>query len=545
MFDIRAFTAGCLALICLVTGAGLADSSTKQARNAGSVPREWPAAKINLEGKALPLDEVLAKLSEVTGKRFGAVEHLRDLYVTVLWKERPAREAMLDLEQLWSRRDFPVRWRRDRPREAEFLLWQDPRARNEFARLVERDTARIRAGMDRLIRLARAHPNEAPQPTGDEQLDFYFRTPQQWEAQGRPLGQLLGTFPPQQLDHLARGGELKGPWAQWSEPAKQQFETLLVSRFGGDGVRGALDSAEIGVFLRLEPALGKWRLGTSITINRVNFSNGGPFAALGFSEPAEDPISGNLEALGTLTEAQSGQLQKERPSWRELADVQISLARVLGRSLTSDYYHRKPVPPLSPASAATLKDLLLELAEQSAYRCAVDDDRLVLRWRNRRFAFDDLGEVPATQHRRWREVRTRDGHLGWDELLEMSRLNDLQAQLIDAEFPVVLAGARARRAFLAWRDALSAAELRQAGSAAGISVARTNARARGALAAEDPSRLAGLANQLPLDRLRVRIFVEKTPAFVRHVFHISADGEPSSVESGVREDLKPNEQKPN
>lgn len=494
--------------------------------------KDWPTEPLAIEGKALPLDDVLEIMSSRTGKRFRAVQHLRDRYLTVYWNQRRTSEAMLDLQLLWSSREFPAKWRRAKGKQSEFELWQDPRAAREFERLLSLDAARIRRGIDQLIQLARNDADERPEKTGDEQLDFYLRSEVQWKNDGRPMGRLLSTLPPAAIDALSQGNAVSGPWSQWSEPAQRELNTLLLKRFGGNGVGDQLDRAQIGVFLRVDPNNGKWTLGTLYSANGTTVFFGSPFAELGFSQPQHEALQGATTGLDGLAGAQASALQRARLSWTELADAQLAISRTLQRNLTSDYYHRKKAPQLDLRPDVRLEELLRSVADSTRYTCVVMERPDGFLWRNLRSAMDNANEVPATSLRRWRAARLTKGYLDWSELSELSRMNEKQAETIRREFPVE-GRARAIQSLLSWRSQLRASEARQSeDSPRGISVMRTNDQARSLLVGADPARSQAtlIMNGAPFESLSIRTWTVNTSGTVQHRFHLFSNAAPNNVE---------------
>jgi hypothetical protein len=447
-------TAALLGLLAVVTPAAQAQQRAVT----------LPETPVTLVARGAALFDVLDALGQQADVTLEASPHLLDKRATVYAHDRPLREVLEGIAEVWSHPQFPAHWRA-KPRERGVLeLHQSPEVDRELDRMAAHDQAAL---LDRLHRFALVIqetgriPTEVQDPIATRLLE---------RLGGRaPLLHLLALVPPQGRAAFLTSDGLTLPFDA-IPPSLQPEVAGAITGVPGAGALRQLQGASINI--RLFARENSWALGTRAmrpTGSGGTLSGGG--LQIGFSLP--DPVRRrqSRSAAAPLPEGLRGELQQVGGD-TEFADLQLHLARALGVTVVSDY-HRNLGRHLhrSRDGITTVEDYLDGLVEAVRYDWWKRDDTLV--FRNLYWFQADAREVPARVERRLLLAVRERGWLTLDDLAEVAwltegareRLGDLlRIQGLDAH--------RGFSPFLGWYGALGEADRRRVAEGEAVPLAR-------------------------------------------------------------------------
>jgi hypothetical protein len=445
--------------------------------------------RVTLAEKGVALSDLCAKLKADTGIEFSAGRNVADDKVTIFCKDRPLRDLMRAVAQLFS-----FAWERNGAEpQYQYRLFQPLRAQllEEEMRNHDRNEALIALDkeMEQYRPLLGLSPEQARQlaasATGEAKDRYAALAGGGWGAV-----QLYHSLTPEQLAALRDGKSLKisaaeGPLGQLAPQVasgvlRSLEESVRVQvdasgkvrgvRIGGDitNVSGVPPSAIAGTVphASLEIAateLGRFQLrgASGFSLPGGSGASSGGNLASGTSPTARDPK--NAEANKTV--ARDPALQNkvtlppppvsngERPATSDKAAVTTAelleaFHRATGQDVIGDYYTRLLDPaqvwPGQTAAPAPAFDLLCKTADAARLRWERQEEWLT--FRSIGFFNDRPKEVPARLLQRWSRAQAENGGaLPLRSLTEIASLSD--AQLDGA---AMAEGARALHGLTQW-----------------------------------------------------------------------------------------------
>lgn len=428
--------------------------------------------KVGLTLKAASLEVLCAELEEKTRVRIRASRVVRDDKVTVLVKDRPAREVMRGVARLfgytWERTGEPGSYRyeltqdlrsqlaeqemRDRDLNAAAIALDEAmnararRAAQDFARLRARREAATGAEQDVLEKLIRywAH------------LRIYqLLTPADRAAllRGEHVRFVLGSSNPDRRlpadvyqavydeldfgDVIANG--IGGPGAQpfigLSLDRSEMGQAALRATYGGDAGPGPdgrstwggmtfgpiaigqspsvanPENARHNAALRKHPLLQRL-----VSLQpRPSCPRFAPQAAR--ANPDDEAHEFHANAQGLL---ETG----PEPPHVVSADVWEAVHRATGLSIIADSFSRWYPAPEFKVQGASLFDALCQSGDRLGVRWKLDGDFIL--GRSTSYFWGRIKEVPNRHLERWQASVRHSGGLPLEDLLEMSQLSDAQ-----------------------------------------------------------------------------------------------------------------------
>jgi hypothetical protein len=423
--------------------------------------------KVSLALKSASLDALCAALQAQTGVPYRAERGVGDDKVTVFVDNRPARDVMRAIVQL-----FGYTWSRSKRGDGyHYELVQDLRSQLAEEALRQQDMSAALLALDRAVQAYRPYLGlsddemkaRLEHATGDERerlaklidggwvgVKLYNRlTPAERAAllTGQPL-----IFSPDAVQPDRRIPP------EWVQPLSHDLSGSVEAKLSLSGVTLQLDRADLGR-LALHGTINSWdpqeHLGGGSyfrTVLRQGGMSGFRVAdsvAPSMQKPDNTAANHTLRSQGLFQQVVSIKPRPscaERPRWLDpnhklppsvfTADVWEAVHRATGQPIVADFFsHRYPVSSVT-VERAPLYDALCQVGDAMGVRWRREGDFLL--GRSKSFLWDRLKEVPNRYRERWqREKREHGGLLPLDALLEMASLSDDQLSATDMGYTIV------------------------------------------------------------------------------------------------------------
>jgi hypothetical protein len=413
-----------LIVFALLAGLLLASSSARAQEHRVVLP-ETP---VTLVAKGAALFDVLDALGQQAEVTLTASPHLQDKRATIYAHERPLREVLEAMAEVWSHPQYRARWRQ-RPRTTDvFELQQHADVDREMERRAENDRRVLLDALERLafvIQKTGQVPQETELPHVNQLLRMLERR--------APLLQVLALAPPQARAAFLSPEGFVFEFGAVPPPLQPDVLVALTGPVGigpGRGSRGVplrdgdalaqnLERAQDTVVnIRLVPEEQSWFLAITRGSRGLQGAGGSgsrsSSTGIGFSMPppqARRTPRGTGTPLPEAVRAEIGRLTNQV----DLATLQVELLGAwLGRTVVSDYYSGRGLRSSGLGDAATLEEYLDRQLRQEHYEWWERDG--VLHFRNLYWVRDDLREPPARLERGLLLAQHDRGWLTLDEI---------------------------------------------------------------------------------------------------------------------------------
>ncbi len=473
--------------------AGRDDRATRAAVAAYQTEKEIVdprlSRKVSLAVKGMAFIDLCKKLSEDSGIAFTAGRTVANDKVTIFCKEKPLRDLMRAISQLfafgWIRSGDPSAYRYELMQGMRAQLMEEElrnRDRNEALLALDRNMENLRGLLD----LSPAEAAEkSKSATGEEKQMLEKLAGCGWGA-----AQLYFRLSPDELGALRGGGELRfGGSQEGGRPLPTELANGILGAMDRIGVRiqlnpdGSLRAMGNGIQEGQPPSstpganptanlslrrneLGQYSLdgSTGVSLGGGAISQGRDLAS-GMSPSVQNPE--NAKSNAKLARDPSLRLEaniKPEPSctlpgnswWMGNAELgagepRVTTADVLeaihnntGRDIIGDYFTKLIMPDRVTVAHSSLFDALNRISDAMRVKWAKSD--VWLQFRSAAFFNDRLKEVPGQLLTRWQAARRLQGYMPVDELVEIAQLTDAQ---LDSE--AMAEGARAIYGLLEWQ----------------------------------------------------------------------------------------------
>lgn len=456
------------------------------------------ARKLTLSTKGQAFADLCAQWTAQTGIEFTAGRTVADDKVTIFCKDKPLRDLMRQITQV-----FGFRWKRGgEPGKYQYELYQDLRAQLTEEELRNRDRNEALIALDkemqRFAKFANLSPEEAKamaETASPEDKELLTKL----AGPGWAAVHLYGSLSQDQLNTLRNGGTVSfssSPQAgEGSIPPDIHKGTMSSMRdariyrddkgnpnglsVGGDPT----DTHPYSSPKEFPQARSKADLQLNFTdLGQIEMNGGGGFhlpttddpnsgmgcmvgdtLAIGISPSVRDPKNAEansklasdpaLRGKVTIEPQKAGILPAREDNPRAdsgarctSAEVWQALHEATGMDIVADYYTRLYVPSSVTVRDITLFSALNQLCDRMRIRWTRQEGWL--QFRGTSFFNDRLKEVPNRLLTKWAEVQKRTGHLSPEDLMEIAQLTDAQLDAKTSE-----EGARTLFGLEDWRQA--------------------------------------------------------------------------------------------
>lgn len=437
--------------------------------------------RVHLDVKGMAFGDLCRKLSEATGVEIGAMRNVTDDKVTIFCKDRPVRDIMRQVTNLfnftWERygEEGKFTYRLKQPLQAA-LLEEELRNKDKNEALLA-----LSHEMEAFQPLLGLSPEEAEarvagMPDGPEKDRMTAMAGKGWG----PV-QMFALLSPDDLTALRDGqrisstkGDSKNyvplPQGMGSTVLRSMPKVRIDDKNGlhlssdprGTNNQGVppiqYPGAEPVVELYLDTSEeGQFGL-VGVSGVRVQGPNGGSGAitmgdslATGISPSARDPKNSEANAdqknlpgmtdkisvdtpascrhdFGAITEEERAEFEKDPTTRGELrittADALEAYHKATGEDVMGDYYTRVYMPSVGDVHDLPRFEALCRLSDGLRVRWRREDD-----WtgfRSTSFFYDRVKEVPNRLLERWRASRKRNRYSTFSDLLEIAALSEIQ-----------------------------------------------------------------------------------------------------------------------
>jgi hypothetical protein len=414
--------------------------------------------KVTLQLKGVSLEELCAALQTQTGVDLRAARGVSDEKVTVFVKERPAREVMRAMVQL-----FGYTWLRSKKEDQyRYELAQDLRSQLAEEELRNRDTSAALLALDREMEAYRPYLalsfdqlsalySKAKEPErlrlqkitqmgGWGGMQLYFRlTPAERAAllSGRKLLFSLDAPDPDR--------RLEADWVHVilqsqadSDPTSRQPRSLAdIPGATLSTVALEMDRSELGrIKLKsvLHAVLDAAR-GSSLQAGTWLADVRSPARAKPDNAKANERLRGertlqtvvSLHPEAACAAAQARPSSEGRPKlWPHVfsSDVWEAVHRASGQDVVADFYTRPYQTTTVTVERDPLFEALCQVADAMGVRWRREGDLLL--GRSTSFFWDRVKEIPNRHLARWQQAKREHGGLPLESLIEMASLTDEQ-----------------------------------------------------------------------------------------------------------------------
>jgi hypothetical protein len=414
--------------------------------------------KVTLQLKGVALEELCAALQAQTGVDLRAARGVSDEKVTVFVKERPAREVMRAIVQL-----FGYTWLRSKKEDRyRYELAQDLRSQLAEEELRNRDTSAALLELDRQMETYRpylamsfeqlqARYEQAEEPErsllwkivqagGWGGMQLYYRLSAAERAALLSGRKLLFSPNAASLDRRLP--------AEWIHPIMRSQVEAVPPPQKPISLAEMPGAALTGLGLEIDRSeLGRIRL--RVVLNAVLDAKGGSSLRAGVwladvrspsvAKPADNTKANeairtqpslqevvSLKPESSCAEVRAGKPDRRTNLWPHVfsSDVWEAVQRASGQDVVADFYTRPYQATKVTVERVPLFEALCQVGDAMGVRWRKEGDLLL--GRSTSFFWDRLKEVPNRYLERWQKAKREHGGLPLEDLIEMASLSDEQ-----------------------------------------------------------------------------------------------------------------------